>query len=283
VRIAHVPDEGFLVRAGADGWVPVATLGVPAPDTPALIRRWPLVRAALAAGRGTPRSAAFVPGPPVVAPGKILAVGLNYRDHAEELGVPMPEVPKLFLKTASTLCGPSDPLLVDGAVTAVVVGRRTRHVPAAQALESVFGYLVADDVTARDLQRDPALAVLAKNLDGSCPVGPWITTADEVPDPQALTLTCEVDGVVRQRGTTADMLFGVAELVAQASRYLTLEPGDLLLTGTPAGVGAGARPPRYLADGSVVRCRIEGLGELSNRVAFAHAGSGANASSRAGS
>jgi acylpyruvate hydrolase len=228
------------------------------------------VRAALA---GTPRAVgdgisldrAALLAP--LRPGKLIGVGLNYRDHAAETGAPLPAEPLLFAKFPSAVTGPDAPVTrpayteeldYEGELC-VVIGRRARHVPEAQALEHVFGYAVMDDITARDRQRAEPQWARAKGGDGFAPFGPWITTADEVPDPQALGIRTWVNGELRQDGTTADMVFSVAELVAWCSTAFTLEPGDVITTGTPAGVGVGRRPPAFLAPGDRVRIEIERL------------------------
>ncbi len=209
-------------------------------------------------------------GPPVAGIGKIVGIGLNYRDHAAEAGMPLPTEPVIFMKATSCLCGPDDAIpRPDGAAKldyevelAVVIGTPARSVAAADALAHVAGYAVMNDVSEREWQLERGGQWdKGKSFDGFGPLGPWLVTADEVPDPQALRLWCEVDGERRQNGTTADMVFGVAELVAYVSRCMTLLPGDVITTGTPAGVGMGFRPePRYLRDGQQVALSVEGLG-----------------------
>ena len=215
---------------------------------------------------------------PVTRPPKIVAIGLNYRDHAREQHVDLPKQPLVFAKFPTSITGPTDPIKVPAEVTqepdyevelAPVIGRTARGVAQSDALSYVFGYTVLNDVSARDLQlRIDKQWVRGKSLDTFCPIGPVIVTRDEIPDPQNLRIGCSVNGETRQDGTTRDMVFGVAELVARLSEWFTLEPGDLIATGTPAGVGDGRRPPVYLRDGDVVRTWIEGIGELVNRVEF---------------
>jgi 5-carboxymethyl-2-hydroxymuconate isomerase len=209
-----------------------------------------------------------------LVPGKLLGIGLNYRDHAAETGAELPREPLVFAKLASSLTGPhgdivrpdyTDELDYEGEL-AVVIGRRARGVPAERALEHVFGYAVMNDVTARDRQRAEPQWVRAKGGDTFGPFGPWITTADEVPDPQALTIRTAVNGEVRQDGRTADMVFPVAELVAWCSASFTLEPGDVITTGTPAGVGVARTPRAFLVPGDRVRVEIGGIGALDNAV-----------------
>jgi 2-keto-4-pentenoate hydratase/2-oxohepta-3-ene-1,7-dioic acid hydratase in catechol pathway len=211
---------------------------------------------------------------PIERPGKIVCVGLNYRAHAAEQNRTPPDHPVLFAKWASALIGhgeairlPSISAAVDHeAELGVVIGERVRGVPAADALGVVRGYLCANDVSARDLQRADRQFTRAKSLDTFCPIGPKLVPATDVPDPQALRIRCLVNGDVRQDSSTADMVFTVAELIAFASEAITLEPGDLLLTGTPGGVGEFRDPPVYLRDGDEVTVEIEGVGTLTNPV-----------------
>ena len=211
---------------------------------------------------------------PIERPGKIVCVGLNYRAHAEEQGAKLPERPMLFAKWPTALSGPGDPILLPSITRevdyegelAVLIGSRVKGVSAANALEAVRGYLCANDVTARDLQRADRQFTRSKSLDGFCPVGPAFVSAADVGDPQSLRLRTLVNGEVRQDSSTADMIFTVAELIAFVSEAITLEPGDLLLTGTPSGVGVFRDPPVFLADGDVVTVEIEKIGSLTNPV-----------------
>jgi 2-keto-4-pentenoate hydratase/2-oxohepta-3-ene-1,7-dioic acid hydratase in catechol pathway len=210
---------------------------------------------------------------PIERPGKVICVGLNYRGHAEEQGAAIPERPLLFAKWSTALTGPGDPIVLPRisssidyeAELGVVLGSRVKGVSAADALEAVRGYLCANDVTARDLQHADGQFTRSKSLDTFCPVGELVPAA-EVADPQALRIRCLVNGAVRQDSTTADMIFSVAELIAFASEAITLEPGDLILTGTPAGVGVFRDPPVFLADGDEVTVEIERIGTLTNAV-----------------
>jgi 2-keto-4-pentenoate hydratase/2-oxohepta-3-ene-1,7-dioic acid hydratase in catechol pathway len=206
-------------------------------------------------------------------PGKIICVGLNYRRHAEEQGVQAPEQPMLFAKWATALTGPGDPIVLPPISTkvdyeaelGVLIGSRVKGVRVENALEAVRGYLCANDVSARDLQRADGQFTRAKSLDTFCPVGELVPAA-EVPDPQALRIRCLVNGEVLQDSTTADMIFSVAEVIAFVSEAITLEPGDLILTGTPEGVGLFRDPPVFLADGDEVTVEVEGLPSLTNPV-----------------
>lgn len=212
--------------------------------------------------------------PPLAAPvsgvGKIVGIGLNYRDHAREAGMPLPAEPVVFLKASSCLCGPDEPLRRPRGSTkldyevelAVVIGSAARDVPVERALEYVAGYAVMNDVSEREWQLERGGQWdKGKGADGFGPLGPWLVTADEVADPQGLALWCEINGERRQNGTTADMIFTVAELISYVSRFMTLAPGDVITTGTPAGVGMGCKPePRYLQPGDRVALSVEGLG-----------------------
>ncbi|MEZ5073208.1 MAG: fumarylacetoacetate hydrolase family protein [Solirubrobacterales bacterium] len=214
-------------------------------------------------------------------PPKIVAIGLNYLDHIRESNAPRPEVPLIFTKFPTSVIGPGDPIPIDAGLTervdwevelAAVIGRRMRRVAAADALGGVFGYTIANDVSARDLQFSDGQWVRAKSLDGFCPLGPAIVTADEIGDPQRLALTTTVNGEKVQDSSTAEMLFGVAELIEFCARNFTLEPGDLILTGTPWGCGEFMDPPRSLRPGDEVEVAIAGIGSLTNPVVAAAAG-----------
>jgi 2-keto-4-pentenoate hydratase/2-oxohepta-3-ene-1,7-dioic acid hydratase in catechol pathway len=211
-------------------------------------------------------------------PGKIVAIGLNYLDHIRESNLPQPGEPLVFAKFPSSVTGPGEPIVVDPELTTevdwevelgVVVGRRMRGVAADAALDYVFGYTVGNDVSARDVQFSESQWTRGKSFDTFCPLGPVVVTADEIPDPQALALGTRVNGEVMQDSSTAQMLFGVAELLAFCSRSFTLEPGDLLLTGTPWGCGYFMDPRRALQPGDVVECEVERIGVLRNTVVAA--------------
>ena len=211
---------------------------------------------------------------PPLLPGKLLGVGWNYADHAQEMGGRVPEQPLIFSKLVSSVTGPGGPVPLPDytdqldyeAELAVVIGTRARDVAPEDALGHVFGYAVMDDVTARDLQRSEPQWVRAKGGDGFGPFGPWVTTADEVPDPQALTVRSWVNGELRQDASTADMIFPVAILVSWCSRNFTLEPGDVIATGTPPGVGNGRTPPVFLRRGDRVRVEVGGLGAIEHPI-----------------
>jgi 2,4-didehydro-3-deoxy-L-rhamnonate hydrolase len=210
---------------------------------------------------------------PIERPGKIVCVGLNYRRHAEEQGAEVPERPILFAKWPNALIGPGEPIVLPGISTSidyeaelgVVIGERAKGVPVGEALGVVRGYLCANDVSARDLQFGDRQFTRGKSLDTFCPVGELVAASD-VPDPQALRIRCLLNGEVLQDSSTADMIFSVAEVIAFVTEAITLEPGDLILTGTPEGVGVFRDPQRFLADGDEVVVEIESVGRLANPV-----------------
>jgi 2-keto-4-pentenoate hydratase/2-oxohepta-3-ene-1,7-dioic acid hydratase in catechol pathway len=207
--------------------------------------------------------------------GKIVGVGLNYRDHAEETGLPLPKEPTLFLKATSALCGPDDDLIVprDGKSVdwevelGVVIGKTGVYIAEAHALNHVLGYCVGIDFSERDFQFNRGgQGFKGKSADTFAPLGPLLAERDEIPDPQNLGLRLSVNGVLRQNGNARDMIFSVAQLVSYISRFMSLQPGDVILTGTPAGVGLGMKPPVYLKAGDVVTASIDGLGEQTHKV-----------------
>jgi len=213
---------------------------------------------------------------PIERPGKYLAIGMNYRKHLEEarrLGVTMSKQQFWFNKQTSCICGPYDD--IDPGVTekldyevelGVVIGTAAKHVAEADARNYVFGYVVVDDVSARDWQSHSPTFTVGKSFDTHGPIGPWIVTADEIVDPHALRLRCLVNEQLRQDSNTGNMIFNIWEQIAYLSTAFTLEPGDLLATGTPEGVGAALQPPQFLRVGDRVRCEVEGIGAIENRV-----------------
>ena len=228
-----------------------------------------------------PEGLPLVPGNPRIGPcvgsvGKILCIGLNYSDHAEETGNPIPEHPIVFSKATSAISGPNDDIVIpkDASTTdwevelGVVIGEEARNVPLDHAMDHVAGYCVANDVSERDFQLNyTGQWTKGKSSDSFGPFGPWLVTKDEVADPGNLKLWCEVDGERRQDGTTRTMIFNVAEIISHLSRFMSLQPGDLIMTGTPPGVGMGMKPQVYLKPGQVVKTGIEGMGEMEQRVA----------------
>jgi 2-keto-4-pentenoate hydratase/2-oxohepta-3-ene-1,7-dioic acid hydratase in catechol pathway len=213
-----------------------------------------------------------------------MALGLNYREHAIESArargqeVVFPEVPVIFTKAATSVIGPDADIVVDYEVTkkpdwevelGFVIGRTARYVPQARAYEYVAGYLVCNDVSARDLQFAHQQFFRGKSLDTFCPLGPWIVTRDEIPDPQKLGIRLRVNGVTKQDSNTSELIFDVPSIVETLSHGITLEPGDVIITGTPSGVGVARTPPEFLHPGDVVEAEIDGIGVLRNRVASA--------------
>jgi 2-keto-4-pentenoate hydratase/2-oxohepta-3-ene-1,7-dioic acid hydratase in catechol pathway len=209
-------------------------------------------------------------GHPVAGVGKIVLIGLNYRDHAAESGLPVPHRPVVFLKAVSALSGPTDPVVMPREATmldwevelGIVIGRRARYVEVADALSHVAGYCVMNDVSERAFSEDNGGNwTKGKSCDTFGPMGPWLVTADDVPDPQRLGIWLEVNGTRYQNSNTANMVFGVAALIAYVSRFMTLQPGDVISSGTPGGTGLGRKPPVFLKPGDVMRLGIDGLGE----------------------
>jgi 2,4-diketo-3-deoxy-L-fuconate hydrolase len=220
--------------------------------------------------RGKPRL-----GCPLAGIGKMVCIGLNYTDHAAEVGMPLPKEPTLFIKAPSAVCGPDDPIVrprgsakLDYEVElAAVIGRDARYVEESKALGHVAAYCIVNDVSERAFQMEHGgTTTKGKSADSFGPVGPWLVTADEIADPQALEVWTTVNGERRQHGHTGKMIFGVASLVAYVSRFMSLRAGDLISTGTPAGVGHGFKPPRYLANGDVVALGIQGLGMQTHKI-----------------
>ncbi len=210
---------------------------------------------------------------PIIAPSKIIAIGLNYRDHCEEQGIEPPKHPTVFAKFPSALLRPRGVIQWDTDLTqqvdyeaelAVIIGRVAKNISAAEAYYYVFGYTAANDVSARDLQFGDKQWVRGKSLDTFCPLGPWVVTQDEIGDPMNLGIRCLVNGEVRQESNTSHMIFGVPQLIEFLSRAFTLLPGDIILTGTPAGVGIFRDPPLLLRDGDTVTVEIEKIGALTN-------------------
>jgi len=243
----------------------------PAVLTPAALERLRGVKTSrLPVVRGKPRL-----GCPLAGIGKMVCIGLNYTDHAEEVGMALPKEPTVFIKAPIAVCGPDDPtarprggLKLDYEVElAAVIGRDACHVEEDRALRHVVGYCIVNDVSERAFQMEHGgTTTKGKSADTFGPVGPWLVTADEIGDPQTLELWTTVNGERRQHGTTAKMIFTVAALVAYVSRFMSLRVGDLISTGTPAGVGHGFKPPRYLQPGDVVELGITGLGTQHHRI-----------------
>ncbi len=280
--ISYHDDDGRAslgVTAG-DGWLPATDLLPGGPSTIGeLLARGSLGVDALravahparvAAGRALSDAVLLAPVP---RPGKIVAIGRNYREHADEEGVDVPAAPLIFSKWPSSVIGPDEVIRWDPALTsqvdyeaelAVVIGRTARYVAVDDALEHVLGYTCLNDVSARDLQFGDGQWTRGKSLDTFCPMGPVLVTTDEIPDPQDLAISCHVDGELLQDARTSQMYFSVAQIISHCSQAFTLEPGDVIATGTPAGVGIFRDPPRLLSDGEEVVVEIERIGRLRN-------------------
>jgi 2-keto-4-pentenoate hydratase/2-oxohepta-3-ene-1,7-dioic acid hydratase in catechol pathway len=268
-------DQGQGPRCGAVVGDRIIDLGRPGDLLP-LIADWgqahPAIEAlAQAGGGGVPLTDVRLRAP-IARPGKIFAIGLNYADHIEESGMEKPQVQVWFTKAQTAVNGPFDPILipkvsamVDYEVELVVViGRGGKHIPRDQASDHIFGYCVGDDVTERAWQHRSPQWSLGKSFDTHAPFGPWITTADEIADPHALDIRCSVNGEQRQDSNTRNLVFDVFAQIEHLSQAMTLEPGDLIFTGTPGGVGAAMKPRQFLKAGDLVRCEIEGLGHIEN-------------------
>jgi 2-keto-4-pentenoate hydratase/2-oxohepta-3-ene-1,7-dioic acid hydratase in catechol pathway len=226
--------------------------------------------ASLPAVSGNPRL-----GPCVANVSKLVCVGLNYVDHAKEGGMAIPTEPVLFMKAISSIIGPNDDVMLPKGAEkgdwevelGIVIGTKTHYVGIADALKHVAGYCIVNDVSERNYQLERGGNwSKGKSADTFCPLGPWLVTADEVPDPQALDLFCEVSGQRMQNGSTKNMIFSCAQIVSYISHFVTLMPGDVIPTGTPAGVGLGMKPPRFLKPGDVMRLGVTGLGEQRQKV-----------------
>jgi 2,4-didehydro-3-deoxy-L-rhamnonate hydrolase len=220
--------------------------------------------------RGRPRL-----GCPLAGIGKVVGIGLNYTDHAKEVGLPLPDEPVVFIKANSAISGPSDPIVrprgalkLDYEVElGAVIGRDAKGVGEVDAMKHVAAYCIVDDFSERAFQMEHGgTTTKGKSCDTFAPIGPWLVTADEVGDPQGLEVWTNVNGESRQRGKTANMIFGVRQLVAYVSRFMSLRAGDIISTGTPAGVAHGMKPPRYVQTGDVVEMGITGLGVQKNRI-----------------
>jgi len=214
-------------------------------------------------------------GVPVTGIGKIICIGLNYSDHAEEAGMQPPPEPIVFMKATSALCGPTDPLrLPRGSVKTdwevelgVVIGKPAKYVDEADALNHVAGYVAVNDVSEREYQIERAGQwTKGKSCDTFCPVGPWLVTPDEAGDPQDMALSLSINGEVMQKGSSSRMIFSVAQIISYLSRFMSLQPGDIIATGTPPGVGMGMKPQRFLKEGDVIEMEIAGLGRQRQQV-----------------
>ena len=275
------PQLGVLQNGRTDRIVPLAPLSAEYPTMLSVIAGGPAalerIRGAAESAEGALDLADVRLLAPIERPGKYLGIGMNYAKHIEEakrLGVPTPTSQFWFNKQTSCLAGPFDDIepgvseQLDYEVElGVVIGRAAKGVSEADARDHVFGYVVADDVSARDWQKHSPTFTMGKSFDTHGPIGPWIVTADEIADPHALDLCCLVNGEIRQDSNTSELVYNIWQQIAYLSTAFTLEPGDLIATGTPSGVGVGMQPPRFLQPGDVVRCEIEGIGAIENRIA----------------
>jgi acylpyruvate hydrolase len=268
VKLATIRDSGRTLAVRIDDG---EAIELDAPDVGDVLRRdgWQEWAAATAGPRRPVDGLDYAPVVPY--PDKIVCVGLNYRTHILETGREPPEYPTLFAKYRQVLIGAYDEITLPAvsdkvdweAELAVIVGARVRHVSVEQAVSAIAGYSVLNDVSVRDFQNRTLQGLQGKTFEHSTPVGPYLVTTDESPGPER-EIGCEVNGEQMQKADTADLVFPPAELVSYLSQILTLEPGDIIATGTPGGVGAARTPPRFLADGDVVVTRINGIGECRN-------------------
>ena len=269
-RAGVVLDDAVVDLSGAAPDLPREVMALLAAGTAALER----AKSAAANARERLPLASLRLGPPIQHPPKFLAIGLNYADHAAESGQKPPAFPIVFNKQSTCVAGPRDPVHMPRVSSALdyegelafVIGRRCRHVPRARAHEVIAGYLVADDVSVRDWQLRTPTMTMGKSFDTHGPLGPWLTTSDEAGDPHGLRLHTWVNGELRQDSTTKQLIFDCFALVEHLSTAFTLEPGDVVATGTPGGVGIAMKPPKLLKVGDRVRVEIEGLGALDNEI-----------------
>lgn len=263
----------------------IVDLSAVAPDMLSLIE---MGAGGLARAREAVYQGALVvsPSPRLLAPiprprRNVVCLGLNYAEHAKESAaargreMQAPDYPIFFTKATHAVIGPDEVIPFDPAVSeqidweaelGVVIGRAGKNIPAEQAMEYVFGYTCINDISARDLQSNHRQFFKGKSLDGSCPMGPWIVTADEIADPHNLAISCRVNGVTKQAANTEQMIFDIPAIIADLSRGMTLDPGDIIATGTPSGVGFARTPPEFLRPGDVVEVEIEGIGVLRNEI-----------------
>jgi 2-keto-4-pentenoate hydratase/2-oxohepta-3-ene-1,7-dioic acid hydratase in catechol pathway len=266
-------DGGNVAALGAAGYPDMISIARGAPDSIKAIGAWlaaqPSGGGAEVVKAGSYRLLAPVPRPP-----KVICVGLNYRDHAEESNMEIPQVPTIFAKFPTAVIGPGDKIVLPKSSTkpdyeaefAVVIGKGGRYIKAENWREAVLGYTIVNDVSARDYQMATTQWVMGKTFDTFCPMGPQIVTGDELTDPHTLDISLEIGGETLQKSNTRHLIFGVPRLVEYLSSVFTLEPGDIISTGTPAGVGFARKPPRWLKAGEEVVVRVQGIGELRNPV-----------------
>ncbi|HEV7234757.1 MAG TPA: fumarylacetoacetate hydrolase family protein [Ktedonobacteraceae bacterium] len=277
---AGVEDEGRVVDVAAlwqDGPHETTTKQLLAAGPTAVDKVFKQAREALDASpdaAGVLRAASVEIGPPIPDPDKIICIGLNYADHANEAGLAQTEVPLFFAKFRNSLTGPTSPIVLPRVSSqidyegelAVIIGTRCKEVSEQEALQYVAGYTIMNDVSARDLQMRTSQFIAGKALDTFAPMGPGMVLASVLPNPQSLTLSTRVNGQVVQHASTATMIFSVATIISFLSSLMTLEPGDIIATGTPSGVGFKRTPPLFLREGDIVEVEIEGIGQIRNPV-----------------
>jgi 2,4-diketo-3-deoxy-L-fuconate hydrolase len=278
MRIANLDNRLVLLRGGKAIDVHTASGGWFGPDPQSVFDDWPAFRRWAADAQGEARSFAAVDlRAPVPRPRQIFAVGLNYLQHVEESGLPRPEQPMVFTKFASALTGPTGDIELSGNTVdwevelVVVIGTSAHRIDVSDAWSCVAGLTVGQDLSDRSVQQagNPAQFSLGKSFPGFAPIGPALVTTDEFDDPEDLRVSTEINGVTVQDSRTADLVFGVPELIAYLSKIVTLLPGDLIFTGTPEGVGSGQTPPRYLVDGDTIVTTIERIGSMRHNVVAA--------------
>lgn len=282
-------EYGGRVGVGAVADQKLFDLSAAYPDMLSLIASGPAALAPIRSSMARPARAIPIEQvhllAPIPAPRRnIMCLGKNYAEHARESyeargeKVEIPEFPVIFTKATTGINGPYDDVVLDPAVSvqmdyesemAFIIGRPIKNATRETAMASVFGYTVLNDITARDLQTQHKQFFKGKSLDGCCPIGPWIVTADELPDPHLLSISCHVNGELRQEGNTGDMLFDIPAIIVHLSRGMTLLPGDIIATGTPSGVGFARKPPVYLQPGDIVECAVSGIGAIRNQIVAA--------------
>ena len=279
MRIAYATttrgNEFVFSAANQPDWTSAHQLGLSLPTFADVANRLTHIEQLLTTAKPDLEFSAVTLRAPVPMPGKILAIGHNYQAHVDEVGKKNPTEPYVFSKYASSLTGPTSPVQFPQGLSteldyecelAVVIGRTAKQIPAKEAHRYIVGYTVANDVSTRDLQRSLGQISLSKGMDSFCPMGPWVTTQSDVVDVQNLQIQTRVNGDLRQDSSTDDMIFSVVELLAYITKFLTLHVGDIILTGTPSGVGMGLQPPSFLKSGDVVMCSISELGSITNEV-----------------
>ena len=280
MRFVTFRADGAVEPGVAAGGQAISLAGAGFPDLLSVIAGGAVARAKIQAWIAAPPPgavrdlAAVTLLAPIPRPPKLICVGLNYRDHALETNMKLPETPTIFAKFPTAVVGPGEPIVLPRssaepdyeAEFAFVIGQGGRHIPAADWREHVFGYTMVNDVSARDFQMATSQWMIGKTFDTFAPMGPAVVTADEIEDPHHLDISLVLSGEVMQDSNTRNLVFGVPKLIAYLSSVFTLEPGDIISTGTPAGVGLARKPPRWLKPGDEVVVRVEGLGELVNPV-----------------